>query len=48
MVWRDVSIMVSYQIKRKKEKKGATKKIKKLSPFSLITKIRFSSFLLVF
>jgi hypothetical protein len=39
--------MVSYQIKKEK-KRGQLEKRKKLSPFSFILEIMFSSFLLVF
>jgi len=49
MDWRDVRIRVFYQRKRKRERKrGRLQKRKKLSPFSPIPEIMFSSFLLVF
>jgi hypothetical protein len=48
MNWRDVRIRVSYQIKRKRERKrGGDQKDKKTPPFSPIPEIIFSSILFI-
>jgi len=48
MNWRDVRIRVSYQIKRKRERKrGSDQKDKKTPPFSPIPEIIFSSILFI-
>jgi len=49
MDWRDMGIRVSYQIKRKREKKRRRwpKRRRKTPPFSLIPEIMFSYVLFI-